>query len=128
MYVALSRVTDIKNLHLSGTYNRNAFQVNSNVTSEYNRLRESICFIPCSTLNVNSNCLTVSLLNISSLRRHLQDIVKDKNLMENDLSCLAKIQVCRENDVSDIKQQLDTYEVHLNVEGDRYQNIGFFPI
>ena len=45
--------------------------------------------------------------------------------MKNVLLCLAEIQVCHENDVSDIKQQLDTYEVHLNVEDDRYQIIGF---
>ena len=38
--------------------------------------------------------------------------------MENDLLYLIEIQVCNENDVSDIKQQLDTYEVHLNAEGD----------
>ena len=53
--------------------------------------------------------MTVSLLNTRSLRRHLQDILKDKNLMENDLLCLTEIQVCHENDLSDIKQQLDTY-------------------
>ena len=35
------------------------------------------------------------------------------------------MQVCHENDVSDIKQHLDTYKVHLNVEGDSYENIGF---
>ena len=34
IYVALSCVTDIKNLHLIGTCNRNVFQVNSNVMSE----------------------------------------------------------------------------------------------
>ena len=45
--------------------------------------------------------------------------------MENDLLCLTKIQVCRENDMSDIKQQFDTYEVYLNLESDRYQNIEF---
>ena len=74
---------------------------------------------------MNIRCLTVSLLNTRSLRRHLQDTVKDKNLMENDLLGLTKILVCRENDISDIKQQLDTYEVHLNLESDRYQNIEF---
>ena len=38
MYVAVSRVTDIKNLYLIGTYNRNAFEVISNVTFKCNRL------------------------------------------------------------------------------------------
>ena len=107
-----------------GTYNCDAFQVNSNVTFEYNSFWGSNCFIPCNTLNTNSNSLTNSLLNIRSLRIHLQDILKDKNLMENDLLCLTEIQICPENDVSDIKQQLDTYKVHSNVEGDRYQNVG----
>ena len=120
MYVALNLSTDIKNFQLTGTYNHNTFQVNINVTSEDNRLRDSSYFIPCSTLNVNSSSLTVSLLNTRSLRRHLQDIAKDKNLMENDLLCLTETQVSHENDVSDIKQQLDTYEFHLKVEGDRY--------
>ena len=62
---------------------------------------------------------------IAQHKIHLQDTLKDKNLMENDILCLTEIQVCHENDVSDIKQQLNTYEVHLNVEGDRYQNTGF---
>ena len=43
--------------------------------------------------------------------------------MKNDLLCLAEIQVCCESDMFDIKQQLDTYEVHLNLESDRYQNV-----
>ena len=73
---------------------------------------------------MNTNCLAVLLFNTRFLRRHLQDILK-YILMENVLLCLAEIQVCHENDVSDIKQQLDTYEVHLNVEDDRYQIIGF---
>ena len=81
-YVASSCVLDVKNLHLMETYNRNAFQVNSNVTSEYKRLRDSSYFIPCSALNVNSSSLTVSLLRTRSLSRHNQDILKDKNLME----------------------------------------------
>ena len=125
MYVALSDVKNIKNLHLIKACNSNAFQVNSNVTFECNRFRDNSYFIPSSTLKVNSSSLTVSLLNTRPLRRHLQDISKDKNLMENDLLRLIEIQFCLENDISNIKDKLDTFEVHLNLEGDRYQNIGF---
>ena len=48
------------------------------------------------------------MINTRSLKRHLPYILKDKNLKEKDLLCLIEIQVCRENDVFDIKQQLDT--------------------
>ena len=83
MYVALIWVRDIKNLHLIRTYNRNAFQVISNVTLENSSLRESSYSVPLNT--VNKNCLTVSLLNTRSLRRHAQDITKGINLIENDV-------------------------------------------
>lgn len=64
--------------------------------------------------------MTVSLLNTRSSRRLAQDTVKDENLMENGVLYLTEIQICQENNVSDIEQQLDTFEVHLNLEGDRY--------
>ena len=38
---------------------------------------------------------------------------------------LAEVQICQENDVPHIKQQFNTYKTHLNLEGDRYQNIEF---
>ena len=104
MYVALSCVKYIENLHLVGTHNRNAFQANINVTLEYNRFWESNYFVPLNTVNKNSNFLTVSLLNTRSLRRLVQDIVKDENLMENDVLYLTEIQIYQENNVSDIEQ------------------------
>ena len=120
MYVALSRVKDFENLPLVGTHNRNAFQANINVTLEYNRFWESSYFVPLNTVNKNSNCLAVFLLNTRSSRRLAQDTVKDENLMENGVLYLTEIQICQENNVSDIEQHLDTFEVHLNLEGDRY--------
>ena len=48
--------------------------------------------------------MTVSLLNTRSLRRLVQDIVKDENLMENDVLYLTEIQIYQENNVSDIEQ------------------------
>ena len=59
MYVALSFVRDIKNLHLMGRYNRNTFTVNSYVTLKYNRLQESSYFLPLNKVNIKRNCLTV---------------------------------------------------------------------
>ena len=74
---------------------------------------------------VNENCLKVSLLNTRSLRSHAQYIAKDINLIENYVICVTEIQISQENNVPDIKQKSDIYEVNLNLEGDRYKNIGF---
>ena len=60
------------------------------------------------------------------LRCHAQCIAKDINLIENYVLCVMEIQISQENNIPDMKQQSDTYEVHLNLDGDRYKNIGFF--
>ena len=39
--------------------------------------------------------------------------------------CLTEVQICQQNNLADIEQQLDFHEIHLNLESDRYQNIGF---
>ena len=37
----------------------------------------------------------------------VQDIAKDKNLMENDILCLTEVQIGQQNNLADIEQQLD---------------------
>lgn len=103
----MSRVNDLSNLHLIGTYNLNAFRVNNNLASEYNRLKDNSCFIPLDIVNLSNCCLTVTLLNIISLRKHLQEIKKDKNLVENGVLSLTETRVCRGNNISGIREQLN---------------------
>ena len=54
-------------------------------------------------------CLTVTLLNIKSLRKHLQEIKEDNNLVENGVLSLTETRVCRGNNISDIKERLDGF-------------------
>ena len=99
----MSRVNDLSNLHLIGTYNLNAFRVNNNLASEYNRLKDNSCFIPLDIVNLSNCCLTVTLLNIISLRKRK----KDKNLVENGVLSLTETRVCRGNNISGIREQLN---------------------
>ena len=58
---ASNRVTDINNLHILGIYNRNDFQVNKDVTSEYNRLRDSSCFMSLDIVNISTCCFCLTV-------------------------------------------------------------------
>lgn len=58
---ASNRVTDINNLHIFGIYNRNDFRVNKDVTSEYNRLRDSSCFMPLDIVNISTCCFCLTV-------------------------------------------------------------------
>ena len=75
MYVALNRVTSI--------------------------LQENRCDT-IYTDNVDSNSLTVSLLNTRSLKRHAVDINRARQLTENNTLCLTESQIAYDTNVTEL--------------------------
>ena len=69
-------------------------KANPKVLEEYQRLRNE-CMIPCSTtvLQDDSNILTISLLNIRSLKKHSIDIKFDSRLFNSDIIALIETQL-----------------------------------
>ena len=71
-----------------GKYVR-VIQVNRDATTEYNRLQEQSKRGTGSTIDVNSQSLTVSLVRTRFLRRHAADISKHKTLNKTEILCFA---------------------------------------
>ena len=75
MYVALSRVTSLNGLYLTGEYKSSAIKADPRAIHEYDRMREESFITPnadCRMLAYNS--LTITLLNIRSIPKHAVDI------------------------------------------------------
>ena len=83
MYVAMSRISKLENMHLIGNYNRNAIKVNKSAKKEYERLYSECLLSPLSFPKANNDTLTTPLLNTGSLRRYSEDILSDVGLMQN---------------------------------------------
>ena len=80
MYVALSRISKFENMHLLGKYHRNAIKMNQNAKKEYDRLHKESLLLPPLLLQTRSDAVTLTLLNIRSLKKHLDDISSDVDL------------------------------------------------
>ena len=87
IYVALSRITSINELYLIGKYTTAALKVNESAKKEYEKLR-------------TESSSTISLLNTRSFKTHFRDILLEKHLLDNDISCLTETQ---------LKINVDTY-------------------
>ena len=87
IYVALSRVTSINELYLIEKYTKAALKVNESAKKEYQKLR-------------TESSSTISLLNTRSFKTHFRDILLEKHLLDNDISCLTETQ---------LKINVDTY-------------------
>ena len=71
IYVALSRVTSLNGLYLTGEYNRSSIKADVRATIEYETLRKHRSMKPIDNCaSVATESLTVTLLNTWSLRKH----------------------------------------------------------
>lgn len=69
MYVALSRVTAMKGLHLIGEYKSSAIRADPKAILEYETLRNNYIMTPINRLCKDESSLTVMLLNVRSLKK-----------------------------------------------------------
>ena len=74
IYVALSCATSLQGLHILGEIQSKHIKANPKVHKEYERLRNSCLIASTEHKSCNTSVLTISLLNIRSLRKHSDDI------------------------------------------------------
>ena len=111
MYVAMSRISKLENMHLIGNYNRSAIKVNKSAKKEYERLYSECLLSPLSFAKASND--TLALLNTKSLRRHSEDILSGVEFMQNDILCLTETQLYLNEDTSDITTKFQNF--FLNV-------------
>ena len=121
MYVALSRVTNMDGLYLTGTYNLNAIKVNTNASHEYERLQFESPFIPTETVSTSHHRLVFVLLNCRPLKKHAIDFASNKKLTNYDAVFLTETQILPAEDVSNLHSELQPFYAHLELNSSPYK-------
>ena len=86
MYVALSRVTSLDGLFLTGSYSASAIKSSKSADKEYERLRlEENLLQPLVSYTPSDKNLVFTMLNIRSLRPKSASIRNHKNLSDSDV-------------------------------------------
>ena len=91
VYVMLSRVCSLLQLHILEEMDPDKIRVEEKVLAEANRMRKvSLNNNPGSWTNPKVEGLRVASLNVSSLRKHIEDVKSDPHLMHADVLCLSE--------------------------------------
>ena len=83
IYVALSRVTTLEGLYVLGCLSVKAIRADPRALEEYNRMRSESSLPVSKFEHLQSNSLTISILNIRSLSNHLVHLINDKRILES---------------------------------------------
>ena len=125
MYVALSWVTSLNGLFLTGEYKASAIKADSRASQEYERMRAECALEPLCNTDTSDDTLVIILLNTRSLHRRAIDIFADQELLNTDVLCLAETQLLPEQDTNNISYVLSCFNYLHNIAADKFQSISF---
>ena len=114
IYVALSCATSLQGLHILGEIQSKHIKANPKVNEKYERLRDSSLYFNTSTKEQYpyDSVLTVSLLNIRSLRKHSEDIKFHSQLFSSDLLALTETQFLAKDSDMEIRENLEPFKIY----------------
>ena len=92
----------MEGLYVLGCLSVKAIRADPRALEEYNRMRSESSLPVSKFEHLQSNSLTISLLNIISLSNHLVDLINYKGILESDIICLTETQ-----------QSLLSYSLHI---------------
>ena len=93
MHAALSRVTSLEGLYITGSVSAAAMKANPQAMEEYNLMRLESALMVDEVKESNSNVLVIVLLNIRSFSNHVLDLNCDQRSKKSDIFYLTEIQV-----------------------------------
>ena len=108
IYVALSRATSLQGLYILGQIESKHVKANPKVLEEYERLRNECIVSHLTTVpqDTNLNVLTISLLNIRSLKKHSIDIKFDSRISNSDIIAFTETQLLPQDSDNEIVNNL----------------------
>ena len=114
VYVALSRATSLSGLHILGKLEPQHIKANPKVKEEYERLRNyNISLRPSSEIERPDNTvLTLSLLNVRSLRKHCKDVKVHPVLFNSDVLALTETQLFAGESCDEISENLRPFQIY----------------
>ena len=109
VYVMLSRVCSLLQLHILQEMDPDKIRVDEKVLKEAKRMQTvSLNSNPGSWTNSKVEGLRVASLNVSSLRKHVEDVRTDPHLIHADILCLSETWLTEDEEEQD-QYQLEGY-------------------
>ena len=117
LYVMFSRVCSLQQIFILNKFDEKKMYPNKRALQELERLEiKSLNQNPTNWEKENNKKqLKISSLNCRSLKKHIDDIKSDKDLLKSDIICLQETWL--ENNTMSDDFQIENFELHLNSNG-----------
>ena len=121
----LSRVKTYDNLYCIEEFKKSAIKVNKEALSEYERLKQNDLFSTIKRNNTSDNSITVFVHNVRSLSKHINDIVCDDRIINNDIIGFTETQINPSGSTCKIMETLNFFNVNFNNDENKFLSLAY---
>ena len=114
MYTALSSLKNYDNLFFIGKIKKSVIKVNKDALLEYGCLKQNDLFFTIKRTVISGDTNTVLVHNVRSFPRHLDNIVSDKRIINNDVIGFTETQIKPSDCTSKIIGTLSFFNINFN--------------
>ena len=122
IYSALSRVKTYYNLYCIKEFKKSAIKVNKKALSKYERLKQNDLF---STIKTNNDTIRVFAHNVRLLSKHINDIVCDDRIINNDIIGITEIQIYPSDSSCKIMETLNFFKINFNNDENKFLSLAY---
>ena len=114
MHTALSSLKNYDNLFFIGKIKKSVIKVNKDALLEYGCLKQNDLFSTIKRTVISGDTTTVLVHNVRSFPRHLDNIVSDKRIINNDVIGFTETQIKPSDCTSKIIGTLSFFNINFN--------------
>ena len=102
-------------------------KVNKDALLEYERLKENDLFSTLKRSIISDDTITILIHNVRSLSKHVNDIVIDSRIMNNDVIGLIETQIDLSDSTCRIVEKLNFFNINFNNSEDKFLSLAYGP-
>ena len=92
---------------------------------EYERLKENDLFSTLKRSIISDDTITILIHNVRSLSKHVNDIVIDSRIMNNDVIGLIETQIDLSDSTCRIVETLNFFNINFNNSEDKFLSLAY---
>ena len=120
IHTALIKVKTFNNLYCIGEFKKSSVKVDKEALSKYERLKQNDLFSTIKKNNISDNTITVFVHNVQSLSKHINDIVCNDRIIDNDIIEFSETQINPSDSTCKIMETLNFFNIDFNNDGNKF--------
>ena len=125
IYTALSRIKTFNTLYCTGEFKRTSIKVSQEALAEYERLKNHSLFSEIKKNTVSNDTLTLLILNVRSLTKHVSDLANDYRILNNDIVGFTETQVKAVDSTESVNKLLHDFHMYYNNNDNKYLSLAY---